>query len=236
MCYHISNTKTDLELEERFEARFEEPDIYIPHFHLNGFDFKFVYIIPQQEDHLIEPAKWGLIPEYTEDVEDFRKRYNTLNAKSENLFKSTMWSEPIKHSRCLILADGFFESKHVGKNKYPHYIRLKNKEAFAFAGIYTFHDRGVFSCSIITKPANPFMAEIHNSKKRMPLILDKSIEREWLNPSFHRNKIEEIINDGFTKEEFEAYTVSRDVTNSRVKSDREDILKPYHYPELSTLF
>jgi putative SOS response-associated peptidase YedK len=64
----------------------------------------------------------------------------------------------------LILADGFFESKHVGENKYPHYIRLKEQEPFAFAGIYNQHDNGLFSCSIITKKANPFMAEIHNSE------------------------------------------------------------------------
>ena len=55
-------------------------------------------------------------------------------------------------------------------------------------------------------------------------------------PSFSRSNIEEIINDGFTTEEFEAYTVSKDVTNSRVKSDREDILSPYHYQELNKLF
>ena len=236
MCYHLSNTKTARELEDRFDVRFEDEYSYMPNYHLNGFDFKFVYIIPQQEDHLIEPAKWGLLPESYENADDFRRKFNTLNAKSENLYKSTMWREPIKHRRCLITADGFFESKHIGKSKYPHYIRLKSKEAFAFAGVYTYHDVGVFSCSIITKPANSFMAEIHNSKKRMPLILDKSVEKEWINSSFSRSNIDEIINDGFTKEDFEAFTVSKDVTNSRIKSNREDILKPFHYPELNTLF
>ena len=236
MCYHLSNTKKAPELEDRFEARFEDVFSYESHFHLNGFDKKPVYMIPQDEDHLIEPANWGLLPENLENVDDFKRKFNTLNAKCESLFTSNLWKEPIKQRRCLILADGFFESKHIGKNKYPHYIRLKNKEAFAFAGIYTYHNNGFFSCSIITKVANPFMTEIHNSKKRMPLILDKSIEKDWLNPSCPQSSIEELIHEGFTKEQFEAYTVSKDVTNSRVTSDREDILQPFHYPELNTLF
>jgi putative SOS response-associated peptidase YedK len=38
--------------------------------------------------------------------------------------------------------------------------------------------RGTYT--ILTTEANPLMAEIHNSKKRMPVILDVSAEEEWL--------------------------------------------------------
>ena len=236
MCYHISNTKSARKLEDLFEVKFKDDTVYESNYHLNGFDNRFVYIIPQEEDRLIEPAKWGLLPENFENSNSFRKRYNTLNAKSETLFTSNLWKESITNRRCLILADGFFESKHIGKNKYPHYIRYKNQEPFSFAGIYNQHDKGVFSCSIITKKANPFMAEIHNSKERMPLILDRSFEKEWLTPSISLKSISEIIEKGFTSEEFETYTVSKNVTNSRVESNTKDILKPYYYPEMNTLF
>ena len=33
------------------------------------------------------------------------------------------------------------------------------------------------------------MAEIHNTKKRMPLMLNKSYIRDWLNPKFGINDI-----------------------------------------------
>ncbi|SDS09943.1 Putative SOS response-associated peptidase YedK [Polaribacter sp. KT25b] len=237
MCYHISNTKPARKLEDFFDVKFNKDVVYEPNYHLNGFDNRFVYIIPQEnESAVIEPAKWGLLPENLENPVDFKKRFNTLNAKSESLFTSNLWKEPIVNRRCLILADGFFESKHVGKNKYPHYIRLKNHDPFAFAGIYNDHQNGVFSCSIITKKANPFMAEIHNSKERMPLILDTSFQKEWINPSLSKNSINEIIEKGFMTKEFEAYTVSKDVTNSRKNSNTIDILKPFYYPELNTLF
>jgi putative SOS response-associated peptidase YedK len=236
MCYHISNTKSARKLEDFFDARFEDKSVYEPNYHLNGFDNKNVYIIPQEKDHRIGSAKWGLLPENIENSESFKKRFNTLNAKSETLFTSNLWKEPVTNRRCLILADGFFESKHVNNNKYPHYIRLKNQDPFAFAGVYNYHQNGVFSCSIITKQANPFMAEIHNSKKRMPLILDKSFEKEWLKPTLSKNSIIEIIETSFMTKELEAYAVSKNVTNSRLISNTIDILKPYYYPELNTLF
>jgi putative SOS response-associated peptidase YedK len=37
------------------------------------------------------------------------------------------------------------------------------------------------SFTIITSEANDFMAEIHNRKKRMPLILNANDEESWLN-------------------------------------------------------
>jgi putative SOS response-associated peptidase YedK len=236
MCFHTSNTKKAIQLEDRFDARFEDPSVYEPYYHLNGFDYGYVYIITQEEDEYIESAKWGLLPEeYTEDS-GFRKQFNTLNARSERALDSTMYREPLQERRCLILADGFFESKHVDSVTYPHFIRYKSYEPFAFAGVYNKHDEGEFSCSILTTQANPFMAEIHNSKKRMPLILDSTYENQWLNKSLSDSEIKGVIDNSFTKELFEAYTVSKDVTNSRIKSNRLDILNKVNYDELNTLF
>ncbi len=36
------------------------------------------------------------------------------------------------------------------------------------------------SCTIITMPANPLVAEIHNSKARMPAILARKDHAAWL--------------------------------------------------------
>jgi putative SOS response-associated peptidase YedK len=236
MCFHTSNTKTANQLEDQFDARFEDITIYEPNYHLNGFDYGYMYIITQEDDERIEPSKWGLLPLDFNDADGFRKRFNTLNARSETALNSTMFYEPIRERRCLILADGFFESKHASGKTYPHYIKYKDHEAFAFAGIYNMHDIGVYSCSILTTEANPFMANIHNTKKRMPLILDNLHENKWLSNSLTDEEIKQLMIEGFTKKELEAYTVSKDVTNSRVISDRKDILKPCHYQELNTLF
>ncbi|WP_159950881.1 SOS response-associated peptidase [Polaribacter septentrionalilitoris] len=234
MCYHISLTKPQIEIEDRFDANFEDYGLYEPFYHLNGFSQEICYIIPMEESHIIDGATWGLKPTDYFSKDNFK--LNTLNAKSETVLDSPLYREPILNRRCLVVADGFFESKHVNSKKYPHYISLEKRSLFAFAGIYNFHDDGVLSCSILTTKANEFMSEIHNSKKRMPIILDETFEKEWLNETLKENHIKELMKVCFTKSTLEAYTVSKDVTNSRVKSDREDIIKPFHYPELNTLF
>jgi putative SOS response-associated peptidase YedK len=45
---------------------------------------------------------------------------------------------------------------------------------------------------MITTCANELMSEIHNTKKRMPLMLNQSYLQEWLNPKY---KINEILSD-----------------------------------------
>ncbi len=236
MCFHLSNTKKPMELEDRFDSRFEDISIFEPSYHLNGFDYGTVYIIKQDDEDIIEPSIWGMLPEYYSDEKEFRKKFNTLNARSEKALHSKMFSEPIIERRCLILADGFFESKEVNGMKYPHFVRYKNYEPFAFAGIYNEHGLGEYSCSILTTEANSFMAEIHNTKKRMPLILDKTTEKLWIDNSLNNIEILDLIKTGFTKEKFEAYTVSKDLTNSRVRSNHSNILKKVEYEELKTLF
>ena len=80
------------------------------------------------------------------------------------------------------LADGFFEwQEYEGKN-YPYYIRLKNQEPFAMAGLWdTWKDSKTAEVlqtySVITVKANPLMEQIHNKKKRMPVILPQAHDR-----------------------------------------------------------
>ena len=234
MCYHISLTKSQYEIEDRFDVRFQDFGLYDPFYHLNGFSKEICYIAPMQERGLIDGATWGLKPTDYFARDSFN--LNTLNAKSETILDSPLYREPTLERRCLIIVDGFFESKHVNGNKYPYFIHLKEKKLFAFAGIYNYHDDGVLSCSILTTKANEFMSDIHNSKKRMPVILDETFEDAWLDDSLKEHNIKDLLKNCFTKSDLQAYTVKKEVNNSRVDSNFPDILKPYHYPELSTLF
>jgi len=47
--------------------------------------------------------------------------------------------------------------------------------------------------SIITVPANPLMAHIHNTKKRMPLILPQQYEKDWVKPDINEQQIKSLI-------------------------------------------
>lgn len=231
MCYSISSRKKAVEIEKRFDAAFEYREVYEPENVINGFAQSQVAIITQEEPNLIKPGLWGLLPSnMNESYRDFQKKYNTLNAKKETLLSSKLYAEPTKRKRCLIIADGFFEPHEFNGVKYPYFIQLKSKGSFAFAGIYNeFGGHDVLTCSIITAPANDFMAKIHNVKKRMPVVLDKEFEWDWLSNQLTENGVMSLLNT-FTTEELEAYPISRDFYKRNYNN--YTILNKVNYPEL----
>lgn len=49
------------------------------------------------------------------------------------------------------------------------------------------------SFSIITTEANPLMDAIHNLKKQIPLIIDRTNEKAWIDPKLPIDRIKELI-------------------------------------------
>ncbi|AEH02130.1 SOS response-associated peptidase [Lacinutrix sp. 5H-3-7-4] len=242
MCFHKSLTKKQEEFKERFDAAMKELDVYEPYFHRSGFEDNYIYIIKANEPYDIVPSYWGIMPENYNIYQrkGFLTKTNTLNARSENLFTSPLFKEHIKTQRCLILADGFFEPHTRNKISYPHYIKYRDSNLFAFAGIYSELDDGLYTASIITTIANDFMKGIHNKPSRqgdyrMPLILDKSNEDDWLNGNLSIDSIRELLFT-FTSNDLVSYPVTKNVMNSNVNSNIIKSLEPVHYDALNTLF
>ena len=71
-----------------------------------------------------------------------------------------------------------------GKSKLPFYIHTNDQDIFAFAGLWDSSrtDTGevVESVTHITVPANDLVGTIHNTKYRMPAILEKADREAWL--------------------------------------------------------
>ncbi|AXG68187.1 putative SOS response-associated peptidase YedK [Kordia sp. SMS9] len=243
MCFHVSQVKKEKELEKRFDAAFEYDGIYEPYYHFNGWENKSLYIITQDDPYIIKPSYWGLMPNNIDISE--RKNYlgnwNTLNARSERVLESSLFRKPTLENRCLILVSGFFEPHQFQGKKYPYFIRCKNQEAFAMAGIYNHLEDDIYTASILTTTANDYFKRVHNNPNRqgqyrMPIILDKSEEIEWLNPDLKEGDIKEQMMFSFTKEDFEDYPVSKDLFSNKIDSDRADIVEPFYYAEMHTLF
>lgn len=183
MCYHSKQTADAQTLETRFDAKVVT-DASISSTYYNGFSYPNTPVITNTDQKLIQLYSWGLLPSWSKD-QSFRK--NLLNAKIETINELASFKNNVKN-RCLILADGFFEWQWLdtaGKKKQKYLLELQNGEPFAFAGIYSpWTDKStgeiINSYSIVTTEANKLMAEIHNNKKRMPVILTKENEKLWL--------------------------------------------------------
>ncbi|HZH87073.1 MAG TPA: SOS response-associated peptidase [Brumimicrobium sp.] len=184
MCYNVQQKATIKQLTEQFKAQFKMPSLYNPKENINGFDFPLLPVLKDDSPDVFQFLNWGLIPHWAKD-EDMRK--NTLNAKLETIGEVASFKD-INEQRCILPVTGFYEWKWLdskGKRKEKYRIQLKNEPVFGLAGLYnswTNPQNGeiVDSFSLLTTSANEIMAEIHNIKKRMPLIMDTQQAKEWL--------------------------------------------------------
>lgn len=186
MCYTIKIDMSREELEKRFGARFADPEDYRPGTRVNAFSLPALPVITGEQPGEIRLYYWGLIPFWVKerrDAENIRKK--TFNARSESLGEKPSYRGLINRRHCLVLANGFYEWQTTDKRKVPYFIGLKDHQAFALAGLYDYWtDRNtgeiIPTFTVITTRANPMMEEIHNIKKRMPVILSPEGERDWL--------------------------------------------------------
>ena len=62
----------------------------------------------------IEQCNWGMIPSWAQDKKDFRP---LINARLETLMEKVSFKKLIQTSRCIVIADGYYEWKRDEKKK-----------------------------------------------------------------------------------------------------------------------
>lgn len=185
MCFHFNLNQSAEKVSKRFNAVINEPKLFKSKENFNGFTFPKTPVLLDEEPNHIQSVNWGLIPFWAKD-QNIRKY--TLNAKIETLNEKPSFRNVV-NQRCLIVASSFYEwqwQDPKGKNKQKFEITLANEALFALGGIWsewTDQETGevIKTYSIVTTTANELMAKIHNTKKRMPLVLNRKEEKSWLN-------------------------------------------------------
>lgn len=195
MCYYYSIGDL-IELAKWYGAKYTQLTLFDSDNLMNGFSHPKMPVITSDFRETLSPMSWGLIPSWAKyDINKLRK--STLNARAETIFEKPSFKKSIIGKRCLVPASYFVEWQHKGSEKFPYKISVKDVPFFSFGGIYDeWNDFStgelIQSFSIITTEANPLMAEIHNSKKRMPLILSRENEKKWLS-SISRDEISSLL-------------------------------------------
>lgn len=167
--------------------------------------------------------RWGLIPNWAKDISI---GYKMINARAETVDVKPSFKGLFQRRRCLIPADGFFEWKKANKRKTPYRILLKNEEIFSFAGLWDswVSPQGeiINFFTIITTVANEVLSPIHD---RMPVIMNREHEDDWLNNTISNVKILKGLLEPYPSEELiKIYEVSS-VVNSP-GNDTIECLKP----------
>jgi len=186
------------------------------------------------------PASWGLIPHWVKDRDLADKlRNGTLNAVGETVFEKPSFRKSIRTQRCVLPVDGFFEWRAWQDKKYPYFIYPDGDDMFTLGCLYDLWTDKVTgemiqTFSIITTPANPLLAIIHNQKKRMPLILPRDAEAAWVDPDTPHNLVKEMIRPA-DEQGIQAHPVSRKLNYARQDRNTPEAVEPASYPELPTL-
>jgi putative SOS response-associated peptidase YedK len=167
---------------------------------------------------------------YKDPLKGWVKGITTLNAVGEEmLLKNKIYRDSALYRRCLVLSTGFYEWRHYfppNKRtglptktaiKIPHYITVKDKAYFFMAGIYkpwTDKESGetINTVSICTTaaPEGHLMAKVHNSKLRMPSILNEDLAYEWLFEPMSEERITEVGTTVFPSDQMAAFTIAKD--------------------------
>ncbi len=214
-------------LENRYNAPVTGGIRFEPVHHVSGFTFPLMPVVLSAPAPEIRLFRWGLIPSWTSGTEQAGKiRSMTLNARSESAFEKPSFRKPILSRRCLVPADGFFEWQEKDNRKIPWFIRVKNQELFSFAGLWDAWEdspgQTVYTYSILTTEANPMMAEIHNTKKRMPLILSPEDESRWIDRNTAAEEIRKLMMP-FPMEEMESWTIGRLITTRGANTNTPEV-------------
>jgi putative SOS response-associated peptidase YedK len=221
MCGRFSFSPLAKIIEERFDVKVDSTR-YKPRY--NSAPSQDLAVISNLNPGELSFYRWGLIPSWAKDKSIGNK---LINARAETILEKPSFKNSLKHKRCLVLSDGFYEWKSIAKKeKIPSRITLQNNRLFAMAGIWdSWKDETgamINSFAIITTTPNKLMENIHN---RMPVILEQKDEKQWLNEN--DTTVLFSLLKPYPELEMTAYPVSKLVNSP--SNDSPDVMNPVEY-------
>jgi putative SOS response-associated peptidase YedK len=125
------------------------------------------------------------------------------------------------HKTCLVIADGFYEWDRKSGKPLPYRFILKERELFAFAGLWSQWkskdgSQVYRSFTIMTTEANKIVGRVHDPKFRMPVILDKYSEPFWLSKDISPSELLNLCKP-YPDEKMDAYQVGTEVNSTVIK-------------------
>jgi len=209
-----------------------------PVYHNSGFLHANQLIIPEEAPDYLITAKWGIAPETVRPEElktYYKEQYKVgqgLNAQSEKVFGYyyQYFNRAILHRRCIIPVDGFYEShKLPNKVSVPFHIKRKDEGILALAGIYSVLAGGLCTFTILTRKASSLFQELHNSKKRQPLILDENTTKTWLHKTTSQAQLKGLLSYECNTQQLDVYPISRDFNRTTVDTNVPGIVTKVDY-------
>jgi len=223
MCGRSSLTKTEKEIEERFNATFYSEDLerYNPIPNFNVAPTQRMPVITSDNSTKLQLFRWGLIPSWAKDT---KIGFSLINARLETISEKPMFKSRFLRGRCIVPMDGFYEWKMQDGGKIPYRIVTTDQVIFSVAGLWDAwldNKSGIllYTFTVITRSPNTLMENIHD---RMPAILTPENESLWLDNHLKPSDTLDLLQP-YPSEHMYAYPVSTEVNN--VRNNNANLIK-----------
>ncbi len=173
-------------------------------------------IAPSQQAPLIRqgesgrqagPARWGFHPAWAGDDAP-----SPINARAESVLAKGYFRGAMRHGRCLVPTNGWYEWQAAGNApRQPYFIRPAGRDLFALAGICTPGAApSALTFAIIVGEAASDLAGVH---ARQPVVVRPDDFDAWLAPATSSDRLDSIMKQ--RAERHECRPVDRRVGNPR---------------------
>ena len=175
--------------------------------------------------------RWGLIPHW---AKEFSSDFSPFNARAASAHEKPAFRDAWDNAqRCLIPMLGYYEWKGPKGSKQPYFIQPSTNNGLVMAGLYDCFRPAAgadsdktgkeYSCTILTRPADKNLQDIHG---RMPVMLTPDTAAEWLNID---TKLAQDFLMQTKAPELEFYPVSKAVGNVLTNGKKliEPLIEPF---------
>lgn len=160
-------------------------------------------------------ARWGLIPHWWKQD---KPPAHSINARLEEAAGKPMWRDPLRHARCLLPAEGWYEWQALTDGKQPYYLHRADGRPVCFAGLMATWN-GALSCALLTRAAEGPAAQVHD---RMPVVLPDEAHAGWLDPAL--KDATAFAREHAIAREIAHHPVSKRVNNAR--NEGRELIEP----------
>ncbi|MDX1363439.1 SOS response-associated peptidase family protein [Arenibacter latericius] len=216
MIYKLSNTASSTTLKTIFNKSLKYPNLYRKQILINGAEEATILIITSEENQLLVPAIWGILPEnYKNNWHSFQEVYNSLNIPIESLSQLSWCNTAFKKRRCLIPVTGFYTSYLINGELYPYYFHNELDVPFCLLGIYNKTEDGFSTCTILTSTSDYPLRKLSNINGTLPLMLSKAVHNDWLNEDLTDIEIKNLLK---SKADFKliGHPISKEFYNNNI--------------------
>lgn len=173
-------------------------------------------VIRSTDTHpVIEHMKWGLTPQGSKDMNSVF-RYKTFSTQSEKVFSKPAWDDAVRHNRCIVPANGFYQWRKKPGGKEPFFISHPSQSLLGLAGIYSEWTDAAGTTwntySILTVDVDDD-ASVYG---RLPLIIHTEDEATWLSSEANDTSSLILLLRPYEGEPLVAHRVSDDVFSTKL--------------------